>query len=153
MSDRSASDGSANLYASLQRRAARARTLALVYLAILFTGTHIPTPDVGVDVSGLDKLLHLSAYAVLTFAVMLGWELTVGALAAKHYFAVWLVGAVYGMIDEATQIPVGRTADMNDWLADVAGIVLGLLAFRVCRVWVYRIFVPDSPLATWERSY
>lgn len=142
-----------NLYESLQRRAARARTLAAVYLVILFVGTHIPTPDVGVDVSGLDKVLHLSAYAVLTFAVMLGWELTVGALAAKHYFAVWLVGTVYGMFDEATQIPVGRTADMNDWLADVAGIVLGLFAFRLCRVWVYRIFVPDSPLASWKRSY
>lgn len=140
-------------YASLQRRAARARTLAAVYFATLFISTHIPTPNVGVDVAGLDKLLHLSAYAFLTFAVMLGWEMTVGALQAKHYFAVWLVGAVYGMVDEATQIPVGRTADMNDWLADVAGIVLGLIAFRVSRVWVYRIFVPDSPLASWTRRY
>ena len=140
-------------YASLQRRAARARTLAAVYLAVLFVSTHMPTPDVGVDVAGLDKLIHLWAYAILTFAVMLGWEMTVGALQAKHYFAVWLVGVVYGMFDEATQIPVGRTADMNDWLADVAGIVLGLIAFRICRIWVYRIFVPDSPLASWKRSY
>ena len=75
-----------------------------------------------------DKLLHFGGYAVLTCCVLAGWELTIGMLEPKHYFAVWLAGTLYGAIDEITQIPVGRTCDMNDGLADVLGIVM-----RHCR--------------------
>lgn len=86
-----------------------------------------------------DKVVHLGLYGVLTFVVLVGWELTIRtALQAKHYFAVWLVGTVYGMVDEATQIPVGRTGDMHDWLADVVGIILGLITFRACRGFMYQ---------------
>ncbi len=122
----------------LQRFAARARTLAAAYFVILFTATHIPVdPSEVVDVS--DKILHFSGYATLTVLVLIGWEFTIGVLEPKHYFAVWLAGTLYGAFDEITQIPVGRTCDMNDWLADVTGIVIGLLVFRLGRAIVYRV--------------
>ncbi|MCC6491910.1 MAG: VanZ family protein [Pirellulales bacterium] len=120
------------------RFAARARTLALAYLILLFVGTHVPMPpEQVVDMS--DKLLHFSGYALLTVVVLAGWELSIGVLEAKHYFAVWLAGTLYGAIDELTQPMVGRTCDVNDWAADVAGLLGGLLAFGIGAAIVRRL--------------
>ena len=132
-------------------RGARARALAAVYLVVLFISTHMPSPPRLQILTIWDKFTHLSAYASLTFAVLIGWELTTGRLQPKHYFAVWFAGTFYAAFDELTQIPVGRHADMHDWLADVIGILLGMVAFGVGRVWIYRIFVPTSPLAAWKQ--
>lgn len=136
----------------LKRLARRARTLAVVYFVAIFTATHVPL-DISLSSSPMgwmdhaDKLVHLGLYAVLTLVVLAGWELTIReALQAKHYFAVWLVGTVYGMVDEATQIPVGRTGDMHDWLADVVGIILGLVAFRACRGLLYSWLAKSEPV-------
>jgi len=124
--------------ARLKRLAYRARTLALFYFVVLCVATHIPQPQVE-TISFSDKWVHFAGYAVLTVLVLAGWELTIGALDPKHYFAVWLAGTVYGAIDEITQIPVNRSCDMNDWIADVLGIVAGLLVFRLGRGGLYRI--------------
>ena len=135
----------------LKRLAARARTLAIVYLGVLFLGTHIPVPiDLPATYLGPitleDKLVHLGLYALLTFFMLAGWELTLRReLEPKHYFAVWLVGTVYGMFDEVTQIPVGRTGDMHDWLADVVGIILGLVMFQVVRAKLYQWLAGGNP--------
>lgn len=127
----------------LRRVAARARTLAVVYFLILFAGTHLPQPPQG-GVSISDKWLHLAGYAVLTLCVLTGWELTVGRMQPKHFFAMWLAGTIYAAIDELTQIPVGRLADRNDWFADVLGIVIGLAAFQFGRATV-RPFLANAP--------
>jgi VanZ family protein len=115
-----------------KRLASRARTLALFYFLALCIGTHIPSVS-HESISDIDKVLHFSGYAGLTLLVLIGWELTIGVLEPKHYFAVWLAGTLYGALDEWTQIPVRRTCDMNDWLADVLGIVCGLVLFRLGR--------------------
>jgi VanZ family protein len=129
----------------LRRFASRARTLAAVYFLLLFTGTHIPIdPSEVVEVS--DKILHFCGYATLTVLVLIGWEFTIGVLQPKHYFAVWLAGTIYGVFDETTQTLVGRTCDMNDWAADVAGIVTGLVTFAILRAIVYRV-------AAWMEAY
>jgi VanZ family protein len=120
-----------------RRLASRARSLAIVYFAMLFIATHIPAPSH--DLSSLsDKWFHFGGYAVLTVCVLAGWELTIGVLQAKHYFAVWLVGTLYGAIDEITQIPVSRTCDVNDWAADALGIVSGMLVYRLARALLFR---------------
>ena len=128
----------------LKRLASRARTLAAVYFLVLCTATHIPLDQSQIDVS--DKIVHFASYALLTVLVLTGWEFTIGGLAAKHYFAVWLAGTIYGAIDEITQIPVGRNGDVNDWAADVLGIIAGLLLFRVGSAALYR-------LVAWMEAY
>jgi len=50
-----------------------------------------------------------------------------------------LACAVYGVLDEVTQIPVGRSCDLYDWFADVIGIAVGILAFRYLRPLLYRV--------------
>ena len=122
----------------LARIARRARTLALFYFVVLFAATHVPAPPSSV-VSVNDKLLHFGGYAVLTICVLVCWELTIGYLEPKHYFAVWLVGILYGAVDEITQVPVRRTCDVNDWIADVLGVVCGLLVYRLARAAWQRI--------------
>jgi len=129
----------------LRRLAARARTLALFYLTALFVATHIPLPNG--SLSSSDKLYHFGGYAALTLCVLAGWELSIGLLQAKHYFAVWLVGVLYGAFDEITQIPVGRQCDANDWMADVLGVVAGLIAFRLFRKAYYWVLAGGKSLS------
>jgi VanZ family protein len=128
----------------LRRLASRARTLAVIYLVVLFTATHIPSlPSHGFSM--FDKVEHFGSYAILTMIVLVGWEMTIGVLQAKHYFAMWLAGTLYATFDELTQIPVGRLCDVNDWAADLLGIVVGLVAFRLLRGPLYRLlFVGDA---------
>jgi VanZ family protein len=130
----------------LRRLASRARTLAVVYMAVLFAATHIPSmPAHGFSM--FDKVEHFASYGVLTMLVLVCWELTIGVLQAKHYFAIWLAGTFYATFDELTQIPVGRRCDVNDWAADILGIVVGLVAFRLLRGPLYRLlFVGDALL-------
>ena len=112
--------------------AQRARTLAAIYFVLLATATHLPTVPQSLMVAS-DKVHHFVAYALLAICVLAGWELTIGKLEPKHYFAVWLAGTLYGIVDEFTQIPVGRSCDVHDWLADVCGVVSGLIAYQVLR--------------------
>ena len=124
-------------------RVARYGTVALFLLA--FAGTHIPLEiPVTVDAPQIDKVFHLVAYTALAFAVLVSWELSTGLLQPKHYFTVWLLGTIYAAFDEVSQIPVGRTCDVADWLTDIVGIVLGMTLFRLTRPLLYRLLTKAS---------
>ena len=121
----------------IRRAASLARYGTCLLLLVMFLGTHLPAvmqPTFSLS----DKLIHLVAYMALTVSLLASWELTTGILRPQHYFFVWLSGTVYGAFDELTQIPVGRTCDGFDWLADIAGIAVGLILFRVARPLLYR---------------
>ena len=106
-------------------------------LLAMFAGTHLPL-SVPHGASS-DKVLHALAYMTLTVSLLASWELSTGILRPTHYFLVWLFGTIYGAFDELTQIPVGRTCDGLDWLADICGIVVGLTLFRILRPVLYRV--------------
>jgi VanZ family protein len=61
------------------------------------------------------------------------WQLSAGRLMARHLVWAWIVLAIYGVVEEMTQPPVGRVASIWDWIADVCGAGLGLLAFVLFR--------------------
>ena len=127
-------------YSERLRRAARvARYGTVLLLMAMFVGTHIPSQGLA-SFSVSDKVLHLSAYMALTISVLTSWEFSTGMLRPTHYFTVWLLGTIYGAFDEITQIPVGRSCDEMDWLADILGIVIGLTLFRILRPLLYRWF-------------
>lgn len=122
----------------IRRFASHARVLAAVYFLALFVGTHLPPGQIGPP--GIsDKLAHFMGYAGLAVLVLAVWELSTGRLEARHFFAVWLAGTVYGALDEWTQIPVGRTCDMNDWAADVIGIVIGIVVYQLLRPLLFAV--------------
>ena len=60
----------------------------------------------------------------------------------KHYFSIFAITAVYAVIDELLQIPVGRNADVYDALADGAGSLIGLAT----------LFATRHIIAQWWRS-
>ena len=109
-------------------RVARGATiLALAaYWVALFIGTHLPHTPQALAVTN-DHLLHWLAYTGL--AVLLCINLARDArLSARQAVAIVLVLAIYGALDEWSQIPVGRSCELADWLGDVAGAITGCAA-------------------------
>jgi VanZ family protein len=102
--------------------------LAAFWLALIVI-THI-RPNAGFQPPrGSDKLAHLGAYAALAFLIATTWQLNAGVLTGRHLFLVWLAAAIYGVLDEVTQLAVGRDCTLGDWTADALGAAAGLLVF------------------------
>ena len=108
-----------------QRRGTRA-ALAALWLA-LFGAISVlalaPQP-VGPPSTGWDKLDHLAAFAVLS---------GIGSLVLAGRRVGWLLLGLcaYGGLIEWLQMGIeGRAAEWGDWLADVAGVLLGWLASK-----------------------
>ncbi len=111
----------------LSRHTTAIRLVLIAYWTMLFIGTHIPQVPRGVaEVS--DKLLHYVAFAGLGF-LLAADRRGRGPLSIKNYFVMWGLIAVYAAVDELLQIPVRRTADAADWLADAVGAACGLGLF------------------------
>ena len=67
---------------------------------------------------GADKLMHLMAFAALAFP-----------LARTGRFGlipVFIGASAFGGVIEVFQPSFGRSADIQDWIADIAGVVLGI---------------------------
>jgi hypothetical protein len=111
---------------------------AVVYYLTLMVLTHIPQEHMGADlgVFNLDKLLHVSAYAVLTFL------LTKACSHAQNMTVQWLymlpLLLVLAALDEWTQAYVGRTCSLADYIADLIGMGLVLMGQYTFRK-VYRV--------------
>ena len=67
---------------------------------------------------GSDKLVHFIAFAALAFP-----------LARTGRFGlmpVFIGASAYGGIIELIQPSFNRSADINDWVADIVGVILGI---------------------------
>jgi len=103
-------------------------TIATVFTAIVVLFTHIPQEIMPerLKVSGLDKIEHFAAYGAITLLFVLSLRDRFSLLSAVAlFFAISALGAV----DELTQPLVNRVASPIDWLADIIGIIVVLLAF------------------------
>jgi VanZ family protein len=115
---------------SQQRLCSISRVILLGYWLVLFLATHTPRPPKLPNVSNIDKWMHLGAYAVLAY--LLSLHLATRAKRVSHAWAKVLLGlAVYALLDELLQIPVGRHCEFWDWVADLTGIVLGVGAWKL----------------------
>jgi VanZ family protein len=92
----------------------------LVSLAVLFA----PSSDVPSAPRGVDKVVHLSLF--LALALTGRW-----AGVGRQVTAVSLV--LYAAVSEVLQGTdlVGRDAEVLDWVADTAGVLLGLLVWSL----------------------
>ena len=72
-----------------------------------------PAPD------GTDKIVHLIAFAALSFPL---------ARTGRFGLIPVFVGAgTFGGLIELIQPSVGRSADLQDWIADISGVALGIV--------------------------
>ncbi|HTN77123.1 MAG TPA: VanZ family protein, partial [Pirellulaceae bacterium] len=93
-----------------------------------------------------DKIAHFVAYAGLAF-LLTSAVLVTQPFRWRLLIYVLLVIAVYGAFDELTQIPVGRTADIQDWIADCVGATIGMsAALAIGMIW-NRMRSGSSPVA------
>ena len=67
---------------------------------------------------GSDKLVHFTAFAVLAFPL---------ARTGRFGLIPVLIGAsAFGAIIELIQPTFNRSADLNDWVADTLGVLIGI---------------------------
>ena len=82
---------------------------------------HQPPPAL----DGSDKVVHLIAFAALAFPL---------ARTGRFGLApVFLGASAYGGIIELIQPSFGRSADMQDWIADIVGVGLGIVLALIYR--------------------
>ena len=117
--------------------------LTLAYWLFAFVTTHLPPGDLP-KVAVSDKLAHFVSYGLLCGALSVCLWLG-NVPAARAAWVVLAIGAVYGVVDELLQIPVGRTASVGDWLADIAGAVTAVVIFTVLRLATRQTSEPPSP--------
>ena len=77
----------------------------------------INQPPPGPD--GSDKVVHLIAFAALAFPLARTGRIGL--------IPVFLGASVFGGIIELVQPSFGRSADVQDWIADIVGVGLGIL--------------------------
>lgn len=104
------------------------RGLLAVYWLLLLVGTHLPwAPGPGIALLS-DKVLHFAGFVGL--ALLLAWMFSFRSVLTKtHAVIVVVICGLYGAMDELTQPLSGRTCDVNDWLADLAGAAAGVAMF------------------------
>ena len=91
--------------------------VVLVSLAVLFA----PASDVPSSPPGVDKIVHASLFAALALSgrwAGVGRAVVAGGLAG------------YAAVSEVVQGMIGRDAAVGDLVADVAGLLVGLLAWQ-----------------------
>jgi VanZ family protein len=109
----------------------------LIYWPTLFVLAHIPIPQLVRKAGVSDKNLHFMAYLILVF--LLWFFISPDRKASWRRATAWWVffGAVcYGVIDELLQgVVAGRTCDAMDFLADMVGVLTGLVLFAFFTFW------------------
>jgi len=108
-----------------------------LYWPALFVLEHVPIPRVVQKADVSDKSLHFLAYLILTFLL---WSTVSGDRKVKwRRAAPWLVLFVivmYGILDEWLQSYVaGRSCDIRDFFADLAGALAGLIVSSFLTFW------------------
>lgn len=100
----------------------------IIWVAVILVGTSWPGVSLGPDGLPLDKVAHFTAYAVLA-ALML--RATAAPRSWAAFAVVLFAVAAFGAVDEWHQsfIP-RRSMSFADWVADVSGALVGLLAVR-----------------------
>ena len=87
-------------------------TLTLIVAMLWPLEAPSPAPE------GSDKLVHLLAFAALAFPL--------ARTGRMGLLRVFIGASAFGGVIELIQPSFNRSGDVNDWIADVAGVVLGI---------------------------
>ncbi|MBI4126168.1 MAG: VanZ family protein [Deltaproteobacteria bacterium] len=97
------------------------------YAIFLYHLSSTPWPAPSWIPEGVDKLVHLSLYACLSFFVLWALRLTPLRHRPDVVWVAWCMTFLYGLSDEIHQSFVpGRSASVGDWMADGLGAAIGI---------------------------
>ena len=109
------------------RRRALLTVFALYWLG-LFVLTHLPELPIDTAARYNDKVAHTVTYALLMGLALVACRRPQATTA--RLILVWLpILTAYAAVDEFTQPLVGRSCQLTDWLADLAGLVTATLCY------------------------
>ena len=98
-------------------------TLILIFTLTVTMLWPLDTPQLAPD--GSDKIVHIIAFSALSFPLS-----RTGRFGLLPVF----VGAItFGGLMELIQPSFNRSADINDWIADILGVVVGILLGLIYR--------------------
>jgi len=120
-------------FRELVKRAAIWQIALALYWLALFVMTHIPSEMAELPGASTDKLVHVTAFALLALLLATAWHATVGPLALHHMALAWCMLVLYGALDEWTQTFVDREGSFYDLLGDALGALIGLALFAALR--------------------
>lgn len=115
----------------------------IVFWITIFVLTHLPAEQLP-KVKVTDRWAHFIAYAVLSALLYLtSW---VGRPDRRYpALKILAIAAIYGALDELLQPYVRRTADVHDWLFDIAGAAAALLPLVLVRRLLGRSAIQHRP--------
>jgi len=119
----------------------------VLYWPTVFVLAHIPIPALVYSAQVSDKSLHFGCYLVLTF--LLWFSISPDRQVDWRQAAVWraaVAAILYGLVDEALQAVVGRSCDVMDFTADVAGVLAGLVLFTFLTFWPSLLVVTGTTI-------
>ena len=102
------------------------------YWVYLFCVTHLPKPQL-LGVSSEDKLAHIVSFGLLAFLFWKFAESFNRRLSNRFVWIALIVLAAYATLDEYLQQFVNRYTCLPDWIANLTGIVVVLLALELHR--------------------
>ena len=95
-----------------------------LWVAVILSATSAPTVP-GPDVPGLDKVGHFAMYAIL--GLLTARAVRGGVARPRALTAALAAIALFAAADEwHQQLIPARSADVADWIADVAGASVGV---------------------------
>ena len=78
-----------------------------------------PVPD------GSDKVIHLIAFAALSFPL--------SRTGRFGLFIIFIWASAFGGLIELIQPSFNRSSDINDWIADIIGVTVGIICGLIYR--------------------
>ena len=101
-----------------------------------FVATHIPGENLP-EIPTSDRVLHTIAFFILTGAMLLTM---IAHMSKRKYRIPFIicVMVIYAALDELTQPLVGRYNSVDDWLADVIGVLIAIITGELFWMWLTR---------------
>lgn len=106
----------------------------VIYLIVLTILLAMPSQDLPETFEVSDKMKHFFAFFVLSFllGMSLHFQEKFRNIAKYSVFVVLALASFYGGLTEVIQSYVpGRSCDFIDWMFDLGGVLLGILAFLI----------------------
>lgn len=122
--------------------------LAIAFTAfILFVSLVSPSNFPKTDISFSDKIAHTVCYAILAF--LWCYAIIKKPTNIKKIVVVLLVIVSYGIFIEVLQgtMTTYRSFDYNDMLANIIGVCIGFVTFKICQQWFVNLLDSQNSIS------